>query len=329
VKLPRELLATVQGRWQHATLRERVTALVVAVLIAAGAVVFVGSIAALGLIMKYSLHADKDLIHDTLRNLALIELIVLLLVLVLTVFVANRMVSATLAERQRNENRLRQFVADASHELRTPIAVVRGHAEFALRGGETDNEAMQRIHAETLRMGTLVENLLLLSRIDAQQGPRENDVDLSLAVLEAVDVTREAAPDHRWELDLPEVPVTIRGDEDALRRALANLIGNAARHTPSGTRVSVTMNAVADAVEIAVVDDGPGIDPALLPHIFERFVRGDGARTRAAGSTGLGLAIVHATVQSHGGALTVASRPGRTAFTLHLPRDGSAGTDWL
>lgn len=308
-------------------LRGRVIGLVVAALLAGGAVVLAGSVLTLGLVMKWKTDASIDTIRDTTRDLAIIELVVLGIVLACAVYVADRLVAREIAQRVRVEAQLRQFVADASHELRTPVAVIRGHAEFAMRDGEGGAEtavaAVRRIHAETLRMGTLVENLLLLSRMDVHQVTHqdEDDADLSLAVLEAVDAARHVAPAHRWELDLPAEPVAVRGDEDALRRAVGNLISNAARHTPPGTLVGVALKETPEAVQVVVSDDGPGIAPALLPHIFERFVRGDDARSRASGSTGLGLAIVHAIVHSHGGTVTVTSRPGRTVFTVRLPHE--------
>jgi two-component system OmpR family sensor kinase len=234
-------------------------------------------------------------------------------------------VADSFAARDRSEGRLRQFVADASHELRTPVAVIRGRAEFAQN--ETGvppatADSLARIHAESLRMGELVDSLLVLARLDSGQAPGRDELDLSLLVIEAVDDARTVWPEHRWNLDLPAEPVTIEADEAGLRRVVTNLVANAARHTPAGTSVSVRVEPPAEGrVRFAVTDDGPGIDEALLPHVFERFVRGDDARSRAAGSTGLGLAIVQAVVRAHDGTVSVDSRPGRTEFTVSLPTD--------
>ena len=149
---------------------------------------------------------------------------------------------------------------------------------------------------------------------------------------------RAAAPEHRWQLDLPGQPVVVRGDEQRLRQVLANLLSNAARHTPPGTTVTISLAmpgsegeaaGPAGLAALSVADDGPGIPPELQPELFERFVRGDSSRSRAAGSTGLGLAIVDAVVAAHRGHVQVASRPGQTVFviTLPLPDVGSSSPD--
>jgi two-component system OmpR family sensor kinase len=232
-------------------------------------------------------------------------------------------VATALTKRQHSEQRLRQFVADASHELRTPVAVIRSHAEYALRDpeglGETAGNALRRIEAEATRTGALVESLLLLARLDAGRPLQHDEVDLTLLVLDAADDLRVSSPDHRWELDLPEDPVVIRGDAHALHQVMANVLGNASLHTPPGTRVEVALTSTPDAAILTVTDDGPGIPADVLPRVFERFVRADDARSRTAGSTGLGLAIAHAIIQAHGGAATASSRPGRTQFTIRLP----------
>jgi two-component system OmpR family sensor kinase len=236
-------------------------------------------------------------------------------------------VSSALGERQRSEEQLRQFVADASHELRTPVAVIRGLSEFSLRDPGAAEESMTRINGEAVRLGALVDNLLLLSRLDAGQQHTDDEVDLSVAVLETVDALRVTAPQHRWDIDLPEEPVVVRGDDEVLRRVITNLVSNATRHTPAGTTVRIALREEGDQVAIVVADNGPGIPQDLLPSIFERFVRGDSARNRKTGSTGLGLAIVRASVQAHGGTIQVRTDATGTEFTATLPRGGSASGD--
>jgi two-component system OmpR family sensor kinase len=238
----------------------------------------------------------------------------------------NRMlghVESALARRHASEARLRSFAADASHELRTPLAAIRGYAELARRrGGELPDEvahALGRVEAESARMTGLVDDLLLLARLDAGRPLAADPVDLTLLVLDAAGDARAAAPGHRWLLELPGEPVTVTGDEARLRQVLANLAGNAARHTPAGTTVTFSLAQAGPDVVLTVTDNGPGIPPALLPLLFERFVRGDGSRSRAAGSTGLGLSIVEAVVAAHHGRVSVTSQPGATVFTLVLP----------
>lgn len=232
-------------------------------------------------------------------------------------------VEASLHSRQASEERLRRFVADASHELRTPVAVIRSHAEYAQRtGGQLPpevNTALRRINAESQRMGHLVDDLLLLARLDSGRPLVLDEVDLSRLVVDGVSDARVAAPDHVWRLDLPEEPVTVRGDEHALHQVLANLLANAGTHTPAGTTVVAVVRRRAEHVELTVCDDGPGIPADVLPDIFERFVRADDSRSAGTGSSGLGLAIVNAIVRAHGGGITVTSEPGRTRFVVLLP----------
>ena len=145
-------------------------------------------------------------------------------------------------------------------------------------------------------------------------------MDLSLLLVDAIGDAHAAGPDHGWRLDLPEEPVVVTGDAARLHQVLANLLSNARTHTPPGTTVTARVSARSDGVAVlAVLDDGPGVPAAILPTIFERFARADTSRSRAAGSTGLGLAIVTAVVHSHGGTVEVTSRPGETAFLVHLP----------
>lgn len=244
----------------------------------------------------------------------------------------NRMlghIEDSLAQRHAVEERLRAFAADASHELRTPVATVRGHAELALRhpGPVPDDirHALDRIQSESQRMGTIVDDLLLLARLDAGRPLAREQVDLTRLAVDCAADARAAGPGHRWRLELPEEPVTVAGDEHRLRQVVGNLLANARTHTPDGTTVTLRLDppAAPDApVVLTVADDGPGLPPGLGDSVFARFVRGDRARSRASGSTGLGLAIVHAVVVAHGGTVAVESRPGRTVFRVVLPLDG-------
>ncbi|MEU6497936.1 ATP-binding protein [Streptomyces californicus] len=330
----------------------------------------------------------------------------------------NRMlghVGAALAARQESETRVRQFVADASHELRTPLASIRGYAELTRRAGgggaapgpdPVTRHALGRIESEADRMTGLVEDLLLLARLDAGRPLSYGSTDLLPLVVDAVSDARAAdrpgpqpydgpaagrtgtgpgpqphdgpaagrtgtgpgsqpydgpaaadrpatgsgtgpatgsgtgsgAARHWWRLELPAEPVTVRADSARLQQVLVNLLANARTHTPPGTTVTVSVRPPARAggpVALEVRDDGPGIPAALLPHVFERFARGDASRTRgsdgggATGSTGLGLAIVQAVVTAHGGRVRVESAPGRTVFAVELPADAEpdAGPD--
>ncbi|MCP2244277.1 sensor histidine kinase [Lentzea aerocolonigenes] len=235
----------------------------------------------------------------------------------------NRMlghVGDALKARHDGELRLRQFVADASHELRTPLASIRGYAELARRANEDVPphfaHAMSRVESEALRMTALVEDLLLLARLDAGRPLEREDVDLSRLVLDVVGDARIAGPQHRWQLELPTAPVVVVGDGQRLHQVLANLLSNARTHTPPGTTVTTGLSVHNGRTQLTVTDDGPGIPQNL--QVFERFARGDGSRSRAAGSTGLGLSIVAAVVGAHDGDVSVASVPGRTTFTVSL-----------
>ncbi len=243
-------------------------------------------------------------------------------------------VEASLATRQASEAKLRRFVADASHELRTPLAGIRGYTELALRtGGNLRPDvraALGRVDAQSERMSRLVDDMLLLARLDAGRPLAHEEVDLTRLAVEATSDARVASPDHRWVLDLPAEPVVITGDQHRLHQVLANLLGNARTHTPRGTTVTVRVartpatgadeaDEADDGVELIVSDDGPGIPADLQENIWERFARGDTARSRTAGSTGLGLAIVRAVVTAHCGRLSLATRPGSTTFLIWLP----------
>lgn len=216
----------------------------------------------------------------------------------------------SLLQRQRSEDRLRQFIADASHELRTPLAIVRSHAELieleSADLSESARRSLRSIDSGSIRMARLVDDLLLLARLDSGTPLLRDEVDLSRLILDAVADARIAGPDHRWVLDLSEEPVVILGDEPRLAQVMVNLLANGRRHTPVGSTISVSLRlSTAGQVQISVVDDGPGIPEALLSTVAERFVRGSGARERSTGSTGLGLAIVAGIVSAHGGELHI------------------------
>jgi two-component system OmpR family sensor kinase len=238
----------------------------------------------------------------------------------------NRMldhVGNALEARHASEMQVRQFVADASHELRTPLAAIRGYAELSRRSRAPVSEeiahVLGRVESEAKRMTGLVEDLLLLARLDAGRPLAHDPVDLTMLVVDAVSDAHAAGPRHFWQLDLPEEPVTVVGDQQRLHQVLANLLANARTHTPEGTTVTVAVTATTGAAVLRVIDFGPGIPAELQPHIFERFARGDSSRSRAAGSTGLGLSIVSAVVAAHRGTVSVESRPGQTVFTVTLP----------
>ncbi|MFF8191383.1 ATP-binding protein [Streptomyces bobili] len=238
----------------------------------------------------------------------------------------NRMlnhVHGALHARQESEMRVRQFVADASHELRTPLASIRGYAELTRRGreqvGPDTRHALGRIESEAGRMTFLVEDLLLLARLDAGRPLQFEQTDLVPLVIDTLSDARAAGPDHVWRLELPEEPALVSADSARLQQVLVNLLANARTHTPPGTTVTARVQRRGPWLCVDVQDNGQGIPQDLLPRVFERFARGDSARSRATGSTGLGLAIVEAVATAHSGAVTVDSVPGRTVFTVHLP----------
>lgn len=240
----------------------------------------------------------------------------------------NRMlghVASALTARQASEQKVRQFVADASHELRTPLASIRGYAELTRRAPHelpTDvTRSLGRIESEATRMTSLVEDLLLLARLDEGRELDRDPVDLSMLLIDAVSDAHAAGPDHSWSILLPEEPVEVIGDQPRLHQVVTNLLANARVHTPEGTKVvaELAVDEEADRAIISVTDNGPGIPDELRTTLFERFARGDSSRNRATGSTGLGLAIVSAVVEAHGGELTVESEPGNTTFSVSLP----------
>ena len=280
-------------------------------------------------------------------------------------------VDSALAERSASEAKLRAFVADASHELRTPLASVRGYAEMiqlteAL--DENGEKLLQRVLQQSERMSALVENLLLLARLDAAEEAKEvtqlraqaddnhaarrsaspaasvstvplgstdatgssnpatstylqrsKTFDLGELVLDAIMDATAAGRHHEWTADIPDDPVLIRGDASQIAQLLGNLLSNARKHTPEGTSVTAELTTQGHSAVFTVTDTGPGIDPALIGKIFDRFVRGDSARTTSEGSTGLGLSIVRSVARAHGGEATVSSRPGHTEFRVVLP----------
>ena len=255
-------------------------------------------------------------------------------------------VESALGARQRSETQVRQFVADASHELRTPLASIRGYTELIRREGadadlpEEATYALERVHSESVRMTALVEDLLLLARLDAGRELRREEVDLVGLLVDTVADARAAGPDHDWQLDLavleppadatpeeaedflPEPPLVI-GDEARLRQVVVNLLANARVHTPAGSHVTTTLAREGDTLIVRIHDDGPGIAPEVRDRLFERFARGDSSRERRTGSTGLGMSIALAIVQSHGGSIDVDSSTAPedhgTTFSIRLP----------
>ena len=230
-----------------------------------------------------------------------------------------------------SEERMRRFVADASHELRTPLTSIRGFAELyrqgAVAGPENLDRVMGRVEQEAARMGLLVEDLLLLARLDQQRPLEQEPVDLLGVVGDAVHDARVLAPDRTIALELGEGAPVVLGDEGRLRQIVTNLVSNALTHTPAGTPVTVSLEVTPspddgpDRVLLAVADQGPGLSEADRAQVFERFYRADPSRTRAAGGSGLGLSIVAALVAAHGGRVGVQSAPGSgSRFLVELPQ---------
>jgi two-component system OmpR family sensor kinase len=265
-------------------------------------------------------------------------------------------VSHALEARQHSEMKVRQFVADASHELRTPLTAIRGYTEL-MRMTEhftPDGEkSLARVQSQSERMTALVEDLLLLARLDEGQPLKLSDVDLTQLAIETVSDEKVMAPDHVWRLELPEEPVVVRGDSTQLHQVLANLLSNARKHTAPGTTVVTGVMRSADgSAVVTVTDSGDGIPAEFLSKVFSRFARADAARKNPAvttpapggagrsagtamtggggaqtiapaptaeGTSGLGLSIVQSILEAHGGTVEVTSRPGRTEFAVRLP----------
>lgn len=232
-------------------------------------------------------------------------------------------VADALRARHESEVRVRNFVADASHELRTPLASIRGYSELTRRADvELPADivhALDRIESESIRMTSLVEDLLLLARLDAGRPIQFDEVDFSALLIGTVSDAHVAGPQHVWELALPDNPVFVTGDSDRLAQVVANLLTNARVHTPNDTRVAISLGVEEGLATLQIHDNGPGIPAQLVPDVFGRFSRADSSRSREAGSTGLGLAIAAAVVGAHGGSINVTSRPGDTTFTVRLP----------
>ncbi|WP_433681277.1 sensor histidine kinase [Nocardia sp. CA-119907] len=238
---------------------------------------------------------------------------------------------ASEAAARHSESKMRRFVADASHELRTPLTTIRGFAELYRQGATTDPAMfMDRIERESQRMGILVEDLLMLARLDAQRPLEQDPVDLLAVASDAVHSARAVAaatsqegPPRRIELEINsgEGTLEVIGDAARLRQVLANLLNNALIHTPQDASVTVRLTPAEDEVLVEVADTGQGLPADEAERIFERFYRTDTSRTRGSGGSGLGLSIVQALVTAHGGSVTAASTPGTgTTFTVRIPR---------
>jgi two-component system OmpR family sensor kinase len=234
-------------------------------------------------------------------------------------------IESAFAERDRTEQRLRQFLADASHELRTPLTSIQGFAELFRLGDRAGASAagvdlpviMRRIEEESARMKTLVEDLLLLARLDQTRPIERTSVDLAVLAADACSDAVAAAPGRPVTLDAPE-PAIVLGDQNHLRQAIANLVSNALRHTPAGTPIEVSAHVAGDRAVVAVRDHGPGLDEEALAHVFDRFWQAD--RARVGKGAGLGLAIVAGIAAEHGGEAMATNAPdGGARFTLRLP----------
>jgi two-component system OmpR family sensor kinase len=224
-------------------------------------------------------------------------------------------VETSLEARHRSEQQVRQFVADASHELRTPLTTIVGYTELARTrpDAQTASTALHKVEEEAGRMTSLVEDLLLLARLDAGRPLDREPVDLTRLLVDAVADARVLAPEHHWRIDVPDEPIEVVGDEQRLHQVATNLLTNARKHTPAGTTVTVTGRS--DGFDVH--DDGPGFPDDFVDHAFERFARGDVSRHRADGA-GLGLSLVEAITHSHGGTVGLTSEPGDTTISVRL-----------
>ena len=229
------------------------------------------------------------------------------------------------AEQARSsEDRMRRFITDASHELRTPLTTIRGFAELYRQGAARDIELlMSRIESESRRMGLLVEDLLLLARLDAQRPLERRRVDLLTLATDAVHDAQSIAPNRPISMEVLDGPGTpeVLGDEARLRQVLSNLVTNALQHTPETARVTVRVGTDDEHAVLEVADEGPGMKPEDAQRVFERFYRADSSRARSSGGTGLGLSIVDSLVFAHGGTVWVTTAPGQgSCFRVNLPR---------
>jgi two-component system OmpR family sensor kinase len=234
-------------------------------------------------------------------------------------------IEESFSARVESESKLRRFVADASHELRTPITAIRGFAELhrqgAVTGEEKTKELIGRIENESKRMGSLVEDLLLLARLDQSRQMKSEPINLSKLVLDAVESARAAGPDHPVNFKKSDDEIYALGDNDRIHQVVANLLANARTHTPAGTKIDVSVIQSEDGVRIRIADNGPGLSERDQGRIFERFYRADASRVRTDGEgTGLGLSIVDAVMRAHAGEVSVESELGKGAtFTLFFP----------
>lgn len=235
-------------------------------------------------------------------------------------------IEESFAVRVESEKKLRRFVADASHELRTPLTAIRGFSELyrqgAVTGEEKTKELVRRIEDESIRMGSLVEDLLLLARLDQSPQLERLPVNLNDVVADAVTSAQVSSPNHHIMAILPEEDSYLLGDQNRIHQVIANLLENARSHTPEGTSITVKIEVGENRTEVSVADNGPGLDPADQVKIFERFYRADSSRTRSVKTegSGLGLSIVKAIMQAHGGDVRVQSELGKGAtFTLTFP----------
>jgi len=235
-------------------------------------------------------------------------------------------IEESFAIRTESENKLRRFVADASHELRTPLTAIRGFAELHRQGavpdGEKTKELLSRIEKESVRMGTLVEDLLLLARLDQSRAIEFNPVDLAHVIEETVASASAAGPSHPITVEMPK-ELFVLGDSGRIYQVMTNLLANARVHTPAGTGIHVLARQEEDGVYISVADNGPGLSEEDQKRIFERFFRADPSRQRTSQEgSGLGLSIVDSVMQAHGGKVGVISKPGQgTTFTLFFPTE--------
>jgi two-component system OmpR family sensor kinase len=234
-------------------------------------------------------------------------------------------IEESFSARVESESKLRRFVADASHELRTPITAIRGFAELhrqgAVTGEEKTKELIGRIENESKRMGSLVEDLLLLARLDQSRQMKSEPVNLSKLVSDAVESARAAGPNYPVNFNKPDDEIYALGDNDRIHQVVANLLANARTHTPVGTKIDVSVIQSEDGVRIRIADNGPGLSEKDQAQIFERFYRADPSRVRTDGEgTGLGLSIVDAVMRAHAGQVSVESELGKGAtFTLFFP----------